>query len=293
MEFKTLRNVSIPAMGIGTWGGLWGGPEREPIDPEKDKVCIQAIKSAIELGITHIDTAELYGGGHAEELIGQAIAGVKRAKLFITSKVSGTHLDYDSVISAAQGSLERLGIDYLDLYLVHWPDPTVPASETMAAMCDLVDKGLVKNIGVSNYSLAQMTEAQRIVSFWDSRYILIANQVEYNLAIRDEGRHSKGVESEVLPYCQAKDIFVIAYKPLARGYLARPGIKPLDEIAEKYGKTQAQIALNWLLSKKNVVTIPKTTNIEHMKENLGAIGWEMKKEDVVLLNQAEIPLPEL
>lgn len=277
MKYKTINNITLPVLGIGTWGGPWGKDNiPNPLDKQ---ICVDAIKQAITLGMTHIDTSELYGLGSAETIIGEAIQEFDRKDIFITTKVIGNHLSYESVIKAFNSSLARLKTDYVDLYLVHWPNSENPIAETMKAMNELVDKKLVRFIGVSNFSLSELKEAQK-----HSQHKLVANQVEYNLIRRNNGRHSKNVESEIIPYCQENDIFIISYKPLALGEFTKAGYLLLDNLAKKYNKTQSQIALNWLLSKKNVITIPGTTNEEHMKENLGAIGWKLEKEDIKLLN---------
>lgn len=277
MEFKILSdNVKIPVLGIGTWDI---GGEREK-DTFHDKEDIYAIKTAIKLGMTHIDTAEMYGNGHTEELVGEAISGFDRKNLFITTKVSPEHLRYSDVISSAKKSLKRLKTSYIDLYLIHAPNPNIPLKETMSAMDFLVEKKLVRFIGVSNFSVEQMKEAQV-----NSKNKIVANQVEYNLLRRNDATLAPNVESKIIPYCQKNNIIVIAYQPIARGELAKPGFEILDRLAEKYNKTQAQIAINWLISKKNVVTIPKASNIKHLKENLGAIGWKLKQEDINKLDK--------
>lgn len=276
MEFKNLtEDVQIPALGLGTWG--MGGKEEK--DTTYDKENVLAIKTAIKLGITHIDTAEFYGNGHAEELVGEAIKEFNRKDLFITTKVKGENLSYEDVISAAKRSLKRLGTNYIDLYLIHWPNPDIPLKETMKAMDYLVKEKLVRFIGVSNFSVEEMKEAQK-----HSENKIVANQIEYNLLVRDKGLFSEDMESEILPYCQEKDILFIAWRPLALGQLAKPGLPLLDDLARKYNKTQAQIAINWLVSKKNVITIPKATGIEHLKENLGSIGWKLEQKDIVRLD---------
>jgi diketogulonate reductase-like aldo/keto reductase len=240
-----------------------------------DKEEILAIKTAIRLGMTHIDTAELYGNGHAEELVGEAIEEFDRDKLFITTKVKWSNLKYQEVIAAAKRSLKRLKTNYIDLYLVHTPNSSIPIEETMKAMDYVAKNELARFIGVSNFSVEQMKEAQQ-----HAENRIVANQIEYNLLVRDSGLHTKDMESKIIPYCQKNDIAVIAYRPLAYGQLAKPGIPLLDELAEKYKKTPAQIAINWLISKPNVVTIPKAVKIEHIKENLGAIGWHLGEEDM-------------
>ena len=272
MEFKELTDrVKIPVLGIGTWkmgGGL-------SADTTHDEKCILAIKTAVRLGMTHIDTAELYGNGYTEELVGEAIQEFEREELFIATKVKQENLRYDDLISAAKRSLKRLRTSYIDLYLIHGPNPYVPIEETMKAMDYLVENKLTRFIGVSNFSVEQIKEAQK-----HAENKIVANQIEYNLLTRNRGQFTNDTESKIIPYCQKNGIVIIAYRPLARGELARLGIRLLDELAEKYGKTQAQIALNWLVSKPNIVMIPKAVRIEHIKENLGAIGWRLSEEDM-------------
>ncbi|MDH5754135.1 MAG: aldo/keto reductase [Candidatus Bathyarchaeota archaeon] len=272
MHFKELINgVNISVLGIGTWkmgGGL-------TVDTAHDKECILAIKTAVRLEMTHIDTAELYGNGHAEELVGEAIQEFEREELFIATKVKQENLRYDDLISAAKRSLKRLRTSYIDLYLIHGPNPYIPIEETMKAMDYLVESKLTRFIGVSNFSVEQIEEAQK-----HAKNKIVANQIEYNLLTRNQGQFTNSMESKIIPYCQKNDVMIIAYRPIAKGELAKPGIKLLDELAEKYGKTQAQIAINWLSSKPNIVTIPKAVKVEHIKENLGAIGWRLSEEDM-------------
>jgi len=151
----------------------------------------------------------------------------------------------------------------------------------MKALNFLYKQELIKFIGVSNFSVEQIKEAQD-----SSQNKIVANQIEYSLLVRNEGNeYINNMESEVIPYCQENDIMVIAYRPLARGKLTRPSFKILDELAKKYNKNQAQIAINWLISKKKVITIPKSSKIEHLKENLGAVGWKLKPEDIRKLDK--------
>lgn len=239
-------------------------------DPSNDdEADIRAIRAAIEIGITHIDTAETYAEGHAERLVGQAIKGYDREKLFIVSKVSPEHLRYEDLIASAKGSLERLETDYLDLCLIHHPNPNIRIVETMRAMDALVDEGLVKNIGVSNLTVERLEEAQA-----RTKNRIVANQLHFNLICREPER--KGL----LEYCQKNDVMFVAWRPMQKGLLAKRGIKVLDEMCEKYGRSPAQIAINWLVSQPNVVTLSKMRNVEHIKENLGAIGWQMDEEDI-------------
>lgn len=265
----------MPVLGIGTWY-MGGGFLPDSSNDEQD---IKALKTAIDLGITHIDTAELYGNGHSEELIGKAIKGYDRAKLFITSKVFRDHLKYEDVLKSFNKSLKRLGTSYLDLYLIHAPNEGIQLKETIKALDELKEKGLTREIGVSNFSVDQLKEAQ---SFTKNRIVI--NQIHYNLAYQDL--------QDVVDYCQQNDVFITAYRPVERGVLTRPGIKVLDEMCDKYKKTPAQIALNWLISQDNILTISKTSTVDHLKENLGALNWQMKKNDIEKLRN-EFPDVEL
>lgn len=277
MEYKIIGKLEIPVIGLGTW--LIGGG-REP-DYSKDRESVEAIKKAIELGYNHIDTAEAYGAGHCEELVGKAIKDIDRKKLFITSKVVKIHLQYDQVIASCKNSLERLGLDHIDLYLIHGPNPEMPLEETMKAMNVLVEQKLVRFIGVSNFTVDLLKEAQQF-----SKNKIVANQIEYNLLTRNIGRYdnNRNMESETIPYCQKNGIIIIAERPIERGLLTQSH-PVLDKLAKKYHKTRGQIAINWLISKKNIITIPKSTTIEHLKENLGAMGWNLSAREIKLLDE--------
>lgn len=256
----------MPVFGLGTW--QMGG--REIRNPQNDdKKDIAAIQKAIKLGVTHIDTAEQYAGGYAETLVGKAIEGYDRSKLFIVSKVSPEHLNYNDVLRSNEASLKRLKTDYLDLYLIHYPNLEIPIEETLKAMDKLVEQGLVKNIGVSNFRTERLKEAQK-----HTKNKLVVNQVYYNLVIREPEHEG------LLNYCQQNDVLLEAYRPVEKGTLLAQPVTILSKLARKYGKTPAQIAINWLISQKNVITLSKTSTIEHLKENLGAISWQMDKEDI-------------
>lgn len=247
---------------------MGGGMKRDP--KNDDKADIKAIKTAIDMGITHIDTAEKYAEGQAERLVAQAIKGYNRAKLFICSKVAKSNLRHDDLVESCKQSLERLQTDYLDLYMVHAPNSEISIKETMRAMDFLLKEGLIKNISVSNFSVKRIEKAQ---SYTKNK--IVANQLHLNLIFREPER--KGL----LEYCQKKDVMFIAWRPVQNGLLAKKRVyKILDEICQKYNKTPAQIAINWLISQPNVVTLSKMRNINHLKENLGALGWKMDKEDI-------------
>lgn len=286
MDFKILGNdFKIPVIGLGTWGiGGFGYP-----DYSQDKESIKAIKDAINLGYTHIDTAELYGAGHSEELIGQAIKDYDRSKLIITSKVSKTNLKYNDVINSCKKSLERLQLNQIDIYLIHAANPEIPLKETMEAMDYLIEQKLIKYVGVSNFSVKQMEEAQKY-----TKNKIVVNQIPYNLNTRDKDYKDNclNMESEIIPFCQKNNIIVIVYRPIERGFLLKPNVI-LDILSKKYHKTKAQIILNWLVSKKNLVVISKSTNIEHLKENLGAEGWNLSEEDINLIDKTNFENPPL
>ncbi len=272
MDYKALvEGVRIPALGLGTWtiGGRSGS------DTSRDDEEISAIRAGIDIGMTHIDTAEYYGAGHAEELVGEAIEPYDRKDLFITTKVWNNHLRYDDLVASMKSSLKRLGLDYVDLYLIHWPNPHVPLSETMRGLEHCAEEGYTRFIGVSNFSASLLSEAQTHLR--DHR--LVADQVEYSLI-------EQGPASELLPYCMENNVILIAYTPLARGRLAKPGYPFLDSLVEKYGKTQAQVSLNWLISQENVITIPKASKLKHLRDNVGALGWRLNRDDFKKLTDA-------
>jgi len=271
MDFKELApGQKIPVLGIGTWE--MGG--RMTPEYSNDEKHINAIRLAIDLGMTHIDTAEMYGGGHTEELVAEAIKGMNRENLFITTKVSPENLRYDDVLKAADRSLKRMRLDYIDLYLVHIPNPGIPIKHTMKAMDRLVEDNIIRFMGVSNFNVAQLKEAQR---FCSNR--IVTNQIEYNLFSRNIGMYNQNMESEIVPYCLEHEITITAWRPLDKGMIGRKKIPILDEMVSKYKKTRAQIAIHWLISQDNIITIPKASNPVHIRENMGALEWKMDQED--------------
>ena len=265
MELKQLgrTGVMVPEIGVGVWRYRGG---------------VEPLLRGIELGATLIDTAEVYG---TEDVVGQAVKGI-RDRVFIATKVSGGNLRHDAVLRAAEASLRRLGTGHVDLYQIHWPDPNVPIKETMRAMETLVDRGLVKYIGVSNFSLAELRAAQAGMS----KYPIVANQVLYNLNRRQ-------IEAGLLPYCQANGITIIAYTPLDSGRLARrteyppnpAGARALETVAGQVQKTLGQVALNWCTSRADVITIPKSDKAARVAENCGASGWRLTPEQVSILDE--------
>jgi diketogulonate reductase-like aldo/keto reductase len=276
---KTSCGFEIPSLGIGTWEM---GGRHSRVDND-DVTEVEAIRLALAMGMKHIDTAEIYGQGHAEELAAIAMEGMDRSGLFITSKVWSSHLRYDDVLRAAEGSLKRLKTNYLDLYLIHAPNPSLPLKETMKAMTRLIDEKIILWTGVSNFDVPLMKEAQSCCS-----YKIVANQVEYNLFTRNNGTLSKNMEKNVYPYCIENDLILIAWRPLDKGSITSGSGPILDEIALRYKKTPAQIAINWLISKKNIVTIPKASQKKHLIENAGALGWNLNEEDTEKLDRIAV-----
>src|SRR3989344_4770345 len=264
MEFKNLtEKVKIPALGLGTWkigGGLIA-------DHSHDDYYISIIRYAASLGITHIDAAEMYAGGHAEELVGEAIKKFNRQNFFITTKVSPQHLNYDQILKSCELSLKRLQTNYIDLYLIHWPNPQANMNNVMAAFDRLVVTKQIKFIGVSNFSVRQLADAQKY-----AQNKIVCNQVEYNLLNLEP-------EKELLPFCQKEKIILTAYSPLAQGAIGRR-FDLINRLSQKYSKTPVQITLRYLMDQPQVIVIPKAASRQHLDEIAGTLGWHLEKSDI-------------
>lgn len=265
MDLKELGStgVMLSEIGLGTW---------------KYRGGVEPLRRGVELGAFLIDTAEMY---RTEDVVGQAISG-KRDSVFLASKVLGSHLRYDQVMKAAEASLRRLAVDCMDLYQIHWPNSRVPIAETMRAMEALVDRKMVRYIGVSNFSTRELQQAQAALP----NHPIVSNQVLYSL----KARH---VERDLLPYCQENRVSVIAYTPLADGSLTAKsrfrhnrGFETLAGVAAQVAKTPAQVALNWCTSHPNVIAIPKSNSLSRTEENCGASGWRLSQQQIHDLNQA-------
>ncbi|MGM0365580.1 MAG: aldo/keto reductase [Actinomycetota bacterium] len=261
----------LPVFGFGTWQ-MGGREKRNP--GNDDQADIFAIKKAIELGVSHIDTAAWYAEGHAEELVGKAIKGFDRSFLLITTKVAPMDLHYNDLIRSAEESLSRLGTDYIDVYVIHNPNPYIDIKESMNAMDYLVEQQLARYIGLSNFNAGQFREAQA-----QSSNKIVCNHLHYNL------KHRGPLLDGTIKYCQANDVMVVAWRPVQKGLFSKERLAILEKLCAKYKKTENQIAINWLACQKNTVTISKTRNIEHLKGNIGAVGWEMEESDIQLLTQ--------
>jgi diketogulonate reductase-like aldo/keto reductase len=255
MRYETVHNLQLPKTGFGTW--TIGGHDTP--DPATDKLSLSALYSALDLGYTLFDTAESYASGHSEELLGQAIRekGTPRETLFITSKVSPEHLRYNDVLRCCDNSLRRLGMDYLDLYLIHWPRLGMRLEDTFRALNRLVAEGKVRNLGVSNFNLKLLKKAVEL-----SETPLLNNQVPYSIPDRSY------VKNGVLEFCQQNDVILTAYSPVKHRSIKTN--KTLIAIAQSRGVTPQQIALAWLTTQPRVITIPMSANPQHQAENLRA-----------------------
>ena len=258
MDTKSLGGSEqrLPEIGFGTWN-YTGGTE--------------PIRAAIRDGAYLIDTAESYG---TEDIVGEAIQG-RRAEVFLATKVSPRHFRRAELIAAAERSLRRLRTDYIDLYQLHWPNYTVPIGESMAAMEELVEAGKVRFIGVSNFSVRELKKAQAALT----KNRIVSNQVRYSLIDRT-------IEEESLRFCQQTRVTVIAYSPLGTTFSTLQAHDPervLEQIAIATRKTDAQVALNWVVTPGNTVAIPKASNVAHVIDNCGASSWRLSSTDYEFL----------
>jgi len=268
--------IDISVIGQGTWM-IEGTNHRDTYN-----LAIESLQLGLDLGMNHIDTAEMYGNGMVEEIVGQAIAG-RRDEVFLVSKVLPSNASYYDTLRACERSLKRLKTDWLDMYLLHWPSTNHPIYETMRAMETLVKEGLVKFIGVSNFDLEHLKEAERVLQ--NER--IACNQVMYNL-------NSRGIEKSLLPYCNRKGISVVGYAPFGHGNFPSSnsdGGQVLVKIAERHQKTPHQVVLNFIVNHINIFTIPKTSRPQRVKENSDSVGWNLTKDDIVDINRV-FPVPQ-
>lgn len=266
----------VPLVGMGTWmiEGRGGNSAHQQV--------VEALSLGLDLGMTHIDTAEMYGNGQAEELVAEAIAD-RREEVFLVSKVWPSNASYEGTLRSCKRSLERLKTSWLDLYLLHWPSDRYPIEETMHAMEKLVAEGLIKFIGVSNFDVEAVKKAEQVLS----KEKLACNQVQYHLGDRR-------IERDLLPYCVQRKIAIVGYSPFGHGRFpssrSAGGIL-LAEIAKRHHRTPRQVALNFLTRFPCLFTIPKAARTEHIEENGGADGgWKLTEEDIAAIDHA-FPLP--
>ncbi|WP_435949631.1 aldo/keto reductase [Psychrobacter sp. DM8] len=251
-NIRTAGQANIPVLGLGTWQST-------------GQDCIDVVSQALQIGYEHIDTAQAYGN---EVEVGQGIkqSGVARDKFFLTTKIFPDDMKFEpeKLVAAAKRSLKNLDTDYVDLLLLHWPDDRVPLSETIPALCELKKQGLTRNIGVSNFNIANIIEAKKYADV-----PIVVNQVEFHPFIKQETLQT---------FLNNHHILLEAYSPLARGDVFDNDI--IKDIADKHGVTPAQISLAWILSDKDRIAIPKTSNPDHLQGNLDAINVNLSTDDI-------------
>jgi len=305
LEYTVLgkSDLKVSTLGLGTWQfGTEGWGFGADFTEEE---ALATVDKALELGINLLDTAEVYGDGRSEEIVGKAIEG-RRDQLIIATKVLPRHLRTDDLIRACDESLQRLGIEQIDLYQIHAAEPYVPLAESMSALEKLINQGKVRYVGVSNFSVPLLRAAQE--AFPGK---IVSNQVRYNLLQRD-------IEKEILPYCREHGITVIAYSPLAQGLLsgkydpdhlpsdkirarnplfreenlvqAFPVIDLLREIGREHGVTPAQVALRWVTQQDDVIAIPGAKRPQQVQENAGALDWSISADELSRLDAASANL---
>lgn len=265
--------TEIGNLGIGTW--YMGDSQK---DREEE---IASIRYAIDNGVTTIDTAEMYGNGRSELLVGEAIKGYDREKLFLISKVLPSNAGRGRIFQACEKTLKRLGTDYLDLYLLHWRG-MIPFEETIECMEELKRKGKIRRWGVSNMDIDDMEE---ILDILDGENCCV-NQVLYHLG-------SRGIEYSLKPFTDRNNIATIAYCPLAQGGRLRGQLlqsEAVKKVADKHKITPMQVLLCFVLSQNNMLAIPKASKLEHMKQNIECLKIKLDKEDFGMLNKA-FPAP--
>jgi len=260
------RNQKVSAVGQGTW----------KTEQDDRKSAIAAIHKGLDLGMTHVDTAEMYGSGTVEELVGEAIAG-RREQVFLVSKVLPQHASYEGTLKACEKSLKRLGTDRLDSYLLHWPG-SHPLAETIRAFEELVRTGKIVSWGVSNFDVRDLEEALAIAG----ANKIACNQVLYHL-------EERGIEHAVLPWCERHGVAIVAYSPFGAGAFpsersARGQV--LGEIARAYSATRHQVALAFLLRVPSVLAIPKAARVAHAIENAAAADLSLTSDELRRIDEA-------
>lgn len=256
----------LPVLGLGTWGMGEAGTSGADM--------VAALALGIDLGMTLIDTAEMYGEGGAEKVVGKAIAG-RRDRVFLVSKVYPHNATRQGAVAACERSLKRLGTDRLDLYLLHWRGE-VPLAETLEAFLALRQSGKIRHFGVSNFDVADLQEWWKL----PGGDATATDQVLYNLGRR-------GVEFDLLPWLRRRRVPVMAYSPIEQGRLLRK--RGLAAIAKRLGRTEAQIALAWLIRQKGIIAIPKAGRPDHIRENCAALEVELGRQDLAELDAAFPP----
>ena len=304
MRYVEVGTARVSAIGLGTW--QFGSREWAYGEDYADREAVEITHRALDLGINLIDTAEIYGFGRSERIVGRAIEG-RRDETFVASKVFPV-LPLSSIVEQrARASAKRMGIDLIDLYQVHWPNPVVSVNETMKGLAAAQADGLVRHVGVSNFTLGEWQKAEDALGA-----AVLSNQVQYNLAARSPDRTGPN-SSSMVEWAQANDRLVIAYSPLAQGFLsakwdgtvmpggvrsgnalflpenverARPLLDALREVAGAHGATAAQVALAWLIRKPNVVAIPGAATVQQLESNVAAADIDLSDDEDARLTAA-------
>jgi diketogulonate reductase-like aldo/keto reductase len=247
MEYQVIKGEKVPSLGLGTW--RLSGEE-----------CVRAVEQALALGYRHIDTAQMYAN---ESEVGRGIqnSGVDREEIFLVTKIRTSSFSHDDVIHSTHESLKKLQIEYVDLLLMHWPNPSVPLEETLGAMTEL-QKESVKHVGVSNFPRSMVEEASRYA-------IVFCNQVEY---------HPYKAQDELLRQARETDYLLTAYSPVAKGRVSNDAT--LREIGQAHGKTPAQVALRWLIQQEKVAAIPKAAREDHLRSNFEIFDFELNDDEM-------------
>lgn len=238
------NGARIPLVGLGTW-------------ELRGRTCARVVEQALRLGYRHIDTAQMYGN-ESEVGEGMRASGVPREQIFLTTKVWPTRFSPPELARSAKESVARLRLDFVDLLLLHWPNPQVPLSETLAALCKVKRKGLARHIGISNFTVALVEEAVRL-----STEPLVCDQIEM---------HPYLDQSKVVAACRRHGLAVVAYSPIARGNAAKDAV--LAEIGKAHGKSAAQVCLRWL-TQQNIVVIPRTSKVERLSSNAAIFDFTL------------------
>jgi 2,5-diketo-D-gluconate reductase B len=248
MEYQTIKGEKVASLGLGTW--RLSGEE-----------CVRSVERALALGYRHIDTAQMYAN---ESEVGRGIrnSSVDREEIFLVTKVRTSSFSHDDVIRSTRESLKKLQTEYVDLLLMHWPNPSVPLGETLGAMTELQEEGSVKHAGVSNFSPSMVEKATRHAG-------VFCNQVEY---------HPYRAQDELLEQARGMDYLLTAYSPVAKGRVLNDAT--LKEIGEAYGKTPAQVALRWLIQQEKVAAIPKAASEDHLRSNFDIFDFGLSNEDM-------------
>lgn len=264
---RTRSGLPLHPVGVGTWT-FGDAPAGSPGTGAE----VAAIRHAVRLGQNHIDTAEDYADGGAEKVVGQAIEGLRREDLFIASKLWRDHVARNTVRPTVEVMLQRLGTDYLDLLYIHHPWRHAPWQEALPQIDELIDAGLVRHLGVSNFDAGQVREASVL-----ARHPIGAIQIRYSCS------HREAATDELLRLCRANDMVVVAYRPLEQGNLVRSGT--IVEIARRHEATPSQVALAWLLSKQ-ALPIPKALRRDHVEQNAAAVDLRLSSDDVALIDRS-------